>query len=463
MVGYWHRHCSVLPPVHLSRFVVAYRDAAPGEHVLYDVIGDRYVGVDGELLTAIEGWSQQGPSSEAEGQAQASLAELGFLVPDAADDEARLGQHFGRAAEGMPGTMYVTWLPTLACNLACTYCFQKDHPASGHMSAETEAATLDFILRKVDEACTPRLVVHYIGGEPLLRKDLILRTAEILSRAMASRGRSFAWELTTNGVGLAPGFVNALLAFGQGTLKVTLDGDSETHDAARVTRGGKGTFEQAFGATVAVAKECPGLTLRVGGNFEARQADSYERLLERMEAAGLRGLVDQIRFKPIVDVTSARGGCAGCAPLAAEIETLVQIGRSVEKRGLGKRAASLADAAGLCELHWKNAFVIDPEGRLYKCLDVAGRPELAIGTVRDGVRRADPLTAGRPWEKHAACAACAYLPVCGGGCLGGRFLQAGHTGEVLCRVEEFEKTFREEIVARYLAEFHAGEDEREAA
>ena len=121
------------------------------------------------------------------------------------------------------------------------------------------------------------------------------------------------------------------------------------------------------------------------------------------------------------------------------------------------------DAVGLCEVHWKNAYVVDPNGLLYKCLEVAGRPEMAIGDVREGVRRADPLTQVQPWTQHAPCGTCAYLPVCGGGCIGGRYLQSGRTGEVLSRLEHFEKTFREEITSRYLAEFAVGGMSQEAA
>ncbi|HEU4384426.1 MAG TPA: radical SAM protein [Anaeromyxobacteraceae bacterium] len=448
----------------LSRFVVAFREAAPGEHVLYDVLGDRFVGVDDGLLSSIERWKAEPPAAGAEAEAHAALAEMGFLVADEAADQARLSESWRRSAEGMPGAMYVTWLPTLACNLACSYCFQKDHPATGHMSAEAEAATLEYVLRRVDEAGTRKLVVHYIGGEPLTRKDLVLRSAEALSKAMAARGGSFGWELTTNGIGLAPEFVNALLALGEGSVKVTLDGDQETHDAARVYRSGQGTFEQVFSAMAAVAKNCPGVTLRVGGNFVAGQEASYERLLQRMEDAGLRGLLGRVRFKPVVDTDSAQGACAGCASATQEAETLVEIGRSVQRRGLARTPLSFVDSVSLCELHWDNAFVVDPAGRLYKCLEVAGRPEMAIGDVWTGIGRADPLTAARPWEKHAPCRTCAYLPVCGGGCLGGRYLQSGHAGEVFCRIESFEKSFREEIVSRYLAEFHADEEKaREAA
>lgn len=448
----------------ISRFVVAFRNAAPGEHVLYDVVGDRYVGVDDGLLASIERWAKAPPAPGRESEAHAALAELGFLVQDERADEERLAGYWRHAAQGMPDTMYVTWLPTLACNLACTYCFQKDHPATGHMSAETEAATLEYVLRRVDQAGTPKLVVHYIGGEPLTRKDLLLRSAEALSRAMAARGGSFGWELTTNGVGLTPELVNALLAFGHGSVKVTLDGDRETHDAARVRRNGQGTFDQVFAAMAAVARGCPGVALRVGGNFAAGQEASYERLLQRMEDAGLRGLVNEIHFKPVVDLGSPQGGCAGCASASREAETLVQIGRSVQRRGLARKPLPFVDTVGLCELHWDNAFVVDPAGRLYKCLDVAGRPEMAVGDVRAGVGRADPLVADRPWERHAPCRSCAYLPVCGGGCLGGRYLQSGRTGEVMCHLDRFQKTFREEIVTRYLAEFHAEERKaREAA
>ncbi len=73
----------------LSRFVLSLRDVAPGEHVLYDVIGDRYAGVDGATLEAVARWSAQEPAAGAEAEAAAALADLGFLVRDAAADMFR--------------------------------------------------------------------------------------------------------------------------------------------------------------------------------------------------------------------------------------------------------------------------------------------------------------------------------------------------------------------------------------
>lgn len=61
-----------------------------------------------------------------------------------------------------------------------------------------------------------------------------------------SRGGAFSWRLTTNGVHLDRPFIEAMNRTGEGTVKVTLDGDRETHDRARVHRGGKGSFDVIF-------------------------------------------------------------------------------------------------------------------------------------------------------------------------------------------------------------------------
>ena len=112
------------------------------------------------------------------------------------------------------------------------------------MEHRTEHATLAWILRHIDERSLHRLHVHYFGGEPLTRKGFMIRTGEVLSSWMDARGGTFTWSCTTNGIGLTPEFVKKMLPFGEGSFKVTLDGDRETHDQMRVYRNGRGSFEK---------------------------------------------------------------------------------------------------------------------------------------------------------------------------------------------------------------------------
>ena len=439
----------------LSRFVLTYRDVRPGEHVLFDVITDQYVGVDDAALAALQR-APTLPPDDARREVETALEGSGLLVDSRADDDARLRAFLEAANEGIPGTMHVTLMPTLACNLACTYCFQKDHPAFNKMQSKTEASTVEWILRQVDAAASRRLLVHYFGGEPLTRKDYLLRTAEVFSAAMAARGGGFEWELTTNGIGLDAAFLTAMRAFGPGAVKVTLDGDKDTHDAARVYRSGKGTFDEIFANLVGVARSAPDVRLRLGGNFRPEQRASYERLIVRLKAERLDGLFEAIRFKPVIDTgaaAEAASTCTSCASVSREADAVKQLAEAVDASGLARTPSGHAVPVGPCELHWKNSYVIDPEGHVYKCPAVAGRPELAVAQVAKPVpERPAPLLALRPWEK---CGDCPFMPVCVGGCLGGKFLQTGRTDEVFCRKEHFEVAFAADVRARYLDEFGA--------
>jgi uncharacterized protein len=437
--------------VQLSRFVLIYRDVAENEHILYSVLTDRYAGVDTATLKTIAQWSS-GVLPEGPGEVELAnvLMESGFLVSAREEDDDALRKHLERASEGRPDTMYVTLMPTLACNLACNYCFQKESPAFNRMSSTVESGTVQWILERAASANCGRLCVHYFGGEPLTRKDFVLRTAQTFSETLALRGGSFNWEITTNGIHLDLPFVAELRQYGDGIIKITLDGDRETHDQARVYRDGRGSFDQIFANLLEVAGN---VRLRIGGNFYAGQEASYERLMARLDRAGLLSKLEAIHFKPVVDATQSENvGCTGCVAGTKETtDTLIQINRAVQKRA--SSMPSLLEVKlpnGPCELHWKNSYTIDPDGGVFKCPAVAGRPDLAIANVcSKSPDKPAPLLINRPWEQ---CGDCAFMPVCMGGCLGGQYLITGRLDQVFCKKPEFEANFREQVTGRYRRE-----------
>jgi len=455
----------------LSRFVVSYEDIRPGEHILYSVLNDRYIGIDDATKSAVASWSKgASPESADEREVAEALLDEGFLINDRGQDDAGLSVYMDKARDGIPRTMMVTLMPTLACNLACDYCFQKESPAFNKMSRPTEHATIEWILRTIEQRGLQTLQIHYFGGEPTTRKDYCLRTAEIFHAAMLARGGKFVWSMTTNGVHLDKEFCEKMVRYGKGDIKVTLDGDKETHDQARVYRDGRGTFDIIFKNVVDCAPIVP---IRIGGNFLPSQAGSYERLLERLENAGLAGVLASVKFKPIIDVTRKEGGsCTGCEHSSSgEVATLVQLNKSITKKRLGIAGGdTLEGLLGPCELHWRNNYTIDPDGKVYKCPAVAGRPEMAVADVNVSTRPMDggaevaeliaPLLAARPWEK---CGDCPYMPVCVGGCLGSKWLATGRNDEVFCQKTVYEKSFRDSVIPRYLAEFENQSGYQDAA
>jgi uncharacterized protein len=192
----------------------------------------------------------------------------------------------------------------------------------------------------------------------------------------------------------------------------------------------------------------------VSGHFFPDQAASFEKLLDRLEQTGVARLLAGVQFRPMVDTQKLGSGtCTGCSE-KQETQALVQLNGSIERRRMApaaRQGSTLEGLLGPCELHWKNNYTIDPEGRVYKCPAVAGLPGLEVAQVAShGPEKVAPLLELRPWEK---CGDCPYLPVCVGGCLGGKFLKTGRRDEVACKKDMFEASFRESVVHRYLAEF----------
>jgi uncharacterized protein len=409
------------------------------------VLSASYLGVDDDTLLSIQRWATE-PVHPSDRDTAEYLEEAGFLTASREMDDQRLKSYLERAAGGIPETMHITLMPTMACDLACPYCFQKESPAFNRMQPAMEEASVRWILSRTDASGCRRLHVQYVGGEPLTRKDYILRTAELFSRAMSARGGVFTWNIITNGVQLTLPFVTALKQHGPGSIKITLDGDRETHDQTRIYRDGRGTFDILLANLKAVAEY---VTVHVGGNFLAGQAESYERLLKRLEEEDVLRHLGSVKFKPVVEAQRS-GSCTGCATPQQKAQTLVQINQSVQRRAPQMKSMRSVVPTNPCELHWTNSYTIDPDGGVFKCPAVAGRPEMAVGHVQvDDTDKPAPLLLARPWEQ---CGDCAFMPVCMGGCLGSKYLSTGRMDEVDCHKLEFEAIFRDTITARYRTE-----------
>jgi radical SAM protein with 4Fe4S-binding SPASM domain len=106
-----------------------------------------------------------------------------------------------------PGPDYVQFYPTLRCNLACDFCFNRELPAL------PDAAPEDFerLLERLQAAGVGTL--DLLGGEPTLHPQL-----EALVAAIAARG--MRTTLSTNGRGDLALLARLEERFGSGTLRV---------------------------------------------------------------------------------------------------------------------------------------------------------------------------------------------------------------------------------------------------
>jgi uncharacterized protein len=402
------------------------------------------------------------------------LLENGFLVADRQADHQALDRYFATVTTDS-SELHITVLTTLQCNFACDYCFQGDHgdhnKFADKMSLDTAAQTAAWVEREMDRVSPEHVTLMFFGGEPLLNLPVMFYLSERLHHSAAARGLDLGISIITNGLLLTPEIVDRLLPFGLRGVKITLDGDRDTHNRMRPLRGGQGTFDRIVENIRAVADR---VAVAIGGNFDEATVDAYPALLDYLKEQEFADKLVKVNFKPIVrspepSVRTAAGNGiipltlvgtngAGTKPLGGTCMT--SVGEGLSPSGAcdscnvaAEKMAFLRDETvrhgfptpdgvhnGPCHVHSKHAHTIGPDGSLYACPGFTGEKGLSTGHIddrREGWREnaRERFERLHPWKE---CGDCAFIPVCAGGCLVASQTQLGDMNLPTCHKPSFE-------------------------
>jgi len=134
------------------------------------------------------------------------------------------------------------------CNLDCEYCFflskEMLYPGSRFRMAEE---LQEAYIRQLLEAHTrvPEVMVAWQGGEPTMMGLPFFRRAMELQRQYARPGQRVLNTLQTNGTLLDDEW-GVFLKDNNFLVGISIDGPREMHDAYRVDKGGKPTFDRVM-------------------------------------------------------------------------------------------------------------------------------------------------------------------------------------------------------------------------
>lgn len=392
------------------------------------------------------------------------LAEHGFLVTHREQERHELETYFRNIRESTE-QLRVTVLTTLQCNFACDYCIQGDHgdynKQAAKMSMETAARVAEWTEGRLDALRPQTFALTLFGGEPLLNLPVAYYLAERLWAACEARGVRMLINVITNGLLLTREVVTRLNGCGLNGVKITLDGDRDTHNKMRPLRGGQGTFDRI----IQNVREVAHLTrISIGGNFDMDTADSYPALLDFLLEQEFADKLARVSFKPVIrEKQPAAKGLIALTAVSADGKPLN--GACMTSAGTGvnrvcdtcnfvdekmsflreetkKRGFSTVDGVhmGPCEIHKENAHTIGPDGSLFACPGFAGEALKSIGHI-DGRQEEYRNQALRQFERLSAwkeCQDCAFIPVCAGGCTVAAHNELGDMQAPNCHKSSFE-------------------------
>ena len=147
-----------------------------------------------------------------------------------------------------PASFHVLAKPTGAiCNLDCSYCFfpSKEELYPGSPFRMTDDLLSEYLRQLLRSHRTPEVTVAWQGGEPTLMGLAFFRRAVHLVDELRRPDQVVEHTIQTNATLIDDEWA-AFLAERDFLVGVSIDGPRELHDAYRVDKGGKPTFDRVM-------------------------------------------------------------------------------------------------------------------------------------------------------------------------------------------------------------------------
>lgn len=344
-----------------------------------------------------------------------------------------------------PPYFHVLAKPTgAACNLNCAYCFflskEEFYPGSRFRMADDLLET--YIRQYIEAQRTKRVTIAWQGGEPtLMGLDFFAHSVEY-ARKYAQPGMHLEYSIQTNGTLLNDDWC-AFFHENHVLVGLSIDGPRPLHDAYRVDKGSRPTFDRVLAAARLLQKHR--VDFNVLTTVHAVNADHPLDVYRFMrDELG----VQWVQFIPIVERINSDG------------RTLVQEGQTVTERSVrpeqwgqfliaifdewvrrdvgrmylplfeGMLAAWLGGQTGLCifDETCGNALAVEHNGDVYSC-DHFVEPSYLLGNIQErhlvelvGCEQQRQFGRAKKDSLPQYCQTCPVHFVCHGECPKNRFL-----------------------------------------
>ena len=272
-------------------------------------------------------------------------------------------------------TLYIT----TDCNFKCQYCYE-DYHNHYQLNEKTLVDSLEFMMNYGDRG---KVLIDFLGGEPLLKKDLIYQAASYIQSNYPER--EVKYYITTNCSLMDDQFI-AFMKENHFTVRLSFDGNKETHDLNRVAKDGVSCYDKIFENIMKIKDS--------GLNFSVRMTvteNTIPHMFENIYYLHEHGL-DNIGM--IMDVYLKISD-------DLKIEFEKQVGQILQyyldeaasgrifniDQFDGKMFNMLCDFGncfGMCDAGIGN-FKIFPNGQIYPCGFLTSNEKYCIGNIKEGV------------------------------------------------------------------------------
>jgi uncharacterized protein len=317
-------------------------------------------------------------------------------------------------------TIALTILPTLSCNFKCPYCFEKEENNIS-MNDKVQDSIVKFIEKATANNKSTMLNISWMGGEPLLRFDIIKKLTKKIQKLNVIINAS----IVTNGFLLSKQKAKLLLSMGINHIQITLDGLGEENNKTRIHKQeGIDTFKEIIKNIDEFYKVdgiCDKISINIRVNLNKNEENYTLKFLRTYVFLRKRYQYRNFYISPgFIEDIKSNGATLNCEFDRASIKDFFC---DMVKFGVKEFSLYPKDRICECSVRSPQDYVIGPKGELYSCWENIGLKENTIGFLDENgtPKLTNELLRYRylvsaDYINSEECLSCFLLPVCDGGC-----------------------------------------------
>lgn len=302
-------------------------------------------------------------------------------------------------------------VPTMDCNLRCSYCFIGGNIKPSRMSDEVVERVKRYL--KDTHRQNELVTINWFGGEPLLE----VPTIKEISEYVLGLGMNLQSEIVTNGVLLTPEIIETFESLRIFGIQITFDGLKETHDEKRVFSDGRGTYDIIMNNLDYLHKyissrEFMKVNIRI--NVDKDNHDEYHKM-----HAVISEKYPLFTIYP--GVLMQYKSCSSAINCFSRQKDVAEFwAQQYERYGIDDiQYYPLVKGTGACLAENPYSTVIGPEGEQYLCLKDVGDENEVVGNIFDNKKNVSKIVhyAVKTFcYDNDECNKCHAVALCGGGC-----------------------------------------------
>jgi len=396
----------------LSKYTFLFPDQQSSKYYIYNTLSNTLMNIDIEIYNVLLECKKNNRKfikEKIDEELYKILEEKRFIV-DNDKDEFLLYKSILQSQRSDSTHMHLTIAPTMDCNFSCHYCFEKKE--KNYINSDTIDSLIKYLETKNN---IESIFLTWFGGEPLMAIEQI---KEFYTKFKKVWKKDFKSNIITTGYHITPEVIAMLKEVEISSIQITLDGDKSSHNRIKYLDESTDVFSHIINNLELIEKYAPEIHVTIRVNISKENAKEYVGLY-----SFLKKKLKKIGIAPAFVKNRSKNNCDLNNYYFNRQESSQFIIDLIKKHNIHSPWITYPSRFfEECAIRNKNSLALDPDGYVYKCWEIIGNKQYAVGKLIDGEIKdinytmlnrqmygADPI-------EDKICSKCSYLPICNGGC-----------------------------------------------